>query len=404
MALKNDNPAIEKETELTPIVEGDDSVVADFFLPGCCTFDDDCNPMCMTEEEMLELAIPPFAKSDYITTTKNTPVNIYAFLNDDPIYGDKVTINPGMFEMLTTKGGRIVLASDKSYFMYTPGPGYTGKDRFRYSVYNTVNKLRDTATVYINVIEGDANVLVQPTISVMASFCGGPSYTTYIPINITAGSYPNSIFTIENENLYNWLVKTPKSAGPGFDYAIDPSKFTESQSFVLKLMRDGIPTTQTAPFSVNVVIAEFDFELSMLAFEDPMFDFGKTTTESLFFKSRTMTIEEESLNTKDMLAFDEKTTSRITLPGGDPIRSQQFTVRIDITNNSVDASSFYWELLYSLKGSPILDQTTNESVKTFFWTVPAETLASGAYIRLTAQSKGGCSAVRIKRIEPVVIK
>jgi Bacterial Ig domain len=411
MALDNFNPdKIKEDDVLTPIVEGDDSVVADFFLPGCCTFDDDCNPMCMTEEEMLELAIPPFAKSDYITTTKNTPVNIYAFMNDDPIYGDKVSIDPGMFEMITNKGGRVILANDKSFFTYTPGAGYTGKDRFRYSVYNTVNKLRDTATVFINVIEGDVNVLIQPTISVASSFCGGPDYSSsvdYVPITITPGSFPGSVFTIENENLKPWLIKTAKQTGAGFDYSIDPSLFTATETVTLRLVRDSIATTQTATFTVNVIIADFEYTLSMVAFEDPELEFRKTTnSEPEFFKSRTTVLESEILNEKELLPFDEKSIGRINIPTEDPPVAQDYTIRIDILNkSSANADTFQWELLTNPRSAPLISVMTTDKVESFFWVVPAQSISLGAYIQLTASSsRGGCNSRKILYIRPMPTK
>jgi hypothetical protein len=89
--------------------------------------------MCITEEEMKALMIPPFAKSDYITTTKNTPVNIHAFMNDDPLFGDKVSIDPGMFQVLSNKNGRIVLSANKDFFTYTPANNYIGNDKFTYT-------------------------------------------------------------------------------------------------------------------------------------------------------------------------------------------------------------------------------------------------------------------------------
>ncbi|MGL5890948.1 MAG: Ig-like domain-containing protein [Bacteroidia bacterium] len=384
---------VSKENPI-PIVEGDDRVVADFFLPGCCTFDDDCNPMCITDEEMKELMIPPFAKSDYITTTKNTPVNIHAFMNDDPLFGDKVAIDPGMFQVLSNKAGRIVLSPAKDFFIYTPPNNFIGSDKFTYSVYNTVNKLRDSATVYINVIDAKTEILSQPTISVTSAFCGGASYSSsvdYIPINITPGSFLNSVFTIENEQLYPWIVKVVKPAGVGFNYFIDPSKFTSTQTITIRLVRDGAPTTHTATFKVTVVIADFDFYLSLPA--DP-----QKTPESEFEAFRStegFTRAKEDITFGELLLPDDlKSRTVETNPFEKPLRVSfepppSNTILTLENKSSADATNFIW-YLYDHTGKNLIYDETSTSKVGVSWTLPSTIFELGCFVELRAASDGGC--------------
>jgi hypothetical protein len=399
------------------IVEGNDKVIADFFLPGCCTFDDDCNPMCITEEEMKALMIPPFAKSDYITTTKNTPVNIHAFMNDDPLFGDKVSIDPGMFQVLSNKNGRIVLSANKDFFTYTPANNYIGNDKFTYTIYNTVNELRDSATVYINVIDAEVEILNQPSISVAANFCGGVSYNQsvdYIPINITPGSFTNSIFTIENEQSYSWIIKQPKPAGVGFNYYIDPSKFTGTQTITIRLVRDGAPTTQTATFKVTVVIADFDYFLSLPA--DPQrtiegeFDaFKSRTIEGEFdaFKSRTITKDMSKLSLEELLIPDDlksrtTSTTSFTQPNNRIIAPPPSNTILTLDNkSSADAVKFEWRL-YDNGGKNLIYDETSTSKSGVSWTLPSSIFELGCYVELRATSSAGCfdtKKVFIPRVE-----
>jgi hypothetical protein len=343
---------------IDPPKEGNNKVIADFFIPGCCTFDDDCNPMCMTEEEMKELAIPPFAKSDYITTTQNTKVNIYAFLNDDPLYGDKIEIANGMFQEITAQRGRVSLSFDKKFFIYQPFNNYVGKDEFNYVIRNSVNGLTDSATVYIDITEADVNVTVEPTLTVQPTICGGAK-SAFIPVIITPGSYTTSVFTIQGETSLPWLVKEINNGVP--EYLINPAKFTQSTTITLQLVRDGAPTGITAVFDVVVVVANFEYELSMVSQT-------RYTTKTDF----------GLISGKDPLG-------RIIQPLS--------LVRIQLQNtSSPEAVSFNWSLIDN-EDNVLLTVNKNDRAD-FFWTVNESLLLTGFKIQLVAYSQTGCMDIQ----------
>jgi hypothetical protein len=363
----------QREVAIDPLPPPKNIVIADFFLPGCCTFDDDCNPMCSSPEEMLALAIPPVAKSDFITTSANMAVNIRVMINDDPVTGDTLEIVPNGFTPFSEQGGTVVLSADGTYFTYTPPAGntaaFTGFDKFFYSVRNKVNKLSDTATVYINVMEGVSGQTIEPTITVTSEFCAADKRNAQmIPISISKGTYtdPSYVFTIKNESAKPWLVKLGD-----VNYAIDTSKITGNLSYVLELQRNGV-TVDTTNFTVHLVIADLDYTTIMNGIS------GGGGNGDIEF------ISEPDLSFR-ALSFDgNKLYSRIIIP--------DFTLYTLTLYNycSSQATNFTWQLINNA-GNVVNTQMTTSRSPITIQNIYESWLTLGYKIRLTASSPIGCT-------------
>ncbi|RYD94997.1 MAG: DUF11 domain-containing protein, partial [Sphingobacteriales bacterium] len=108
---------------------------------------------------------------DVASTNENTPVNINVLANDEPANGlnpNSMTITQqpanGTVSINTINGVRIVT--------YTPNPGFTGTDTFRYQVCNSATVPQcDDALVTVNV--GSADVQIVKTANTSTPAVGG---------------------------------------------------------------------------------------------------------------------------------------------------------------------------------------------------------------------------------------
>ncbi|RYD90516.1 MAG: DUF11 domain-containing protein, partial [Sphingobacteriales bacterium] len=108
---------------------------------------------------------------DIASTNQNTPVNINVLANDEPISALNpnsmaITQQPanGMVSINTINGVRLVT--------YTPNPGFTGVDNFKYQVCNGAGTPQcDDAIVTVNV--GSADVQIIKTANTFAPAVGG---------------------------------------------------------------------------------------------------------------------------------------------------------------------------------------------------------------------------------------
>ncbi len=148
--------------------EGSMVIVADFTLPYRCRENYVCEDMCYTDDELADLPIPPFAKDDFAVTRKNSNVDIYPDLNDSHLFKNFIVVKEieGELEFKTGAGGTV--KGDKSgahpRFIYSPPPDKSGvSDSFIYTLYNTKNKLSDTATVWIEVGQVIPTFSMSPT-------------------------------------------------------------------------------------------------------------------------------------------------------------------------------------------------------------------------------------------------
>jgi hypothetical protein len=144
-----------REEENEPMV-----IVADFTLPYRCCEDYVCEDMCYTDHELAMLPIPPFAKDDFAVTRKGLPVDIYPDMNDSHLFKDFIVVEEieNGENFMTAMGGEVTSHNKKKdgrpHFTYTPPKKQAGiSDSFIYTLFNTKNKLRDTATVWIEVAE-----------------------------------------------------------------------------------------------------------------------------------------------------------------------------------------------------------------------------------------------------------
>ncbi len=382
-----------------PKPTGNNLVVADFFIPGCCTFDDDCNPMCMTEDELKTLQIPPFAKSDFVMTFLNRDVTIHAFFNDDPIYGDELIggqmtvqrINPvtqqintftiNLFDETTEQGGRVTLSADKKYFIYTPPDEYIGNDRFTYTILNKTNRLSDTATVYIQVVKpGEGDISTKPTLTVLAGStnCGNKvkgDVDQFIDIIIDYAGNPVEQITLASEP---WLLG-PFTESP--HYKVDLSQIKSSGIYSVRLLNNNVQIDEKE-FNVTVVTAKFqltvdDFSIDPIdPFEPDPFRMMKSadTLDSSFSKSSSF-----SSGIGDFMPSRYINLNRIF---------------VTVTNqSSPEAVSFSWRLL---SYSGLLLGTSNLKDPQP-WSISSTYKNSGFVVELTATSAGGCKDVLMKQ-------
>jgi uncharacterized membrane protein len=90
---------------------------------------------------------PPVAVDDTVSTLINLPVQIFVLSNDiDP---DDDALQLAWFDEISDEGGQVTQVND-SVLRYSPPNGYTGDDRFRYSITDGRGGL-DTASVLIEV-------------------------------------------------------------------------------------------------------------------------------------------------------------------------------------------------------------------------------------------------------------
>ncbi|TVQ11156.1 MAG: tandem-95 repeat protein, partial [Balneolaceae bacterium] len=90
---------------------------------------------------------PPVAVNDTASTVLNLPVLVNVLANDSDPDGDPVSVLG--FENPSNEGGSVVLTPDDR-LQYTPPDGFTGTDRFRYSITDGRGGV-DTALVVIEV-------------------------------------------------------------------------------------------------------------------------------------------------------------------------------------------------------------------------------------------------------------
>jgi large repetitive protein len=102
---------------------------------------------------------PPVAQNDATTTPINTPVTSTVALNDsDPDAGQTLT-----FTKTSNPPNGIVVMQTNGTFLYTPMPGFVGRDSFPYSVCdNGTPVLCATAYAYIDVTAAGVNTNVPP--------------------------------------------------------------------------------------------------------------------------------------------------------------------------------------------------------------------------------------------------
>lgn len=103
---------------------------------------------------LVHVNTPPLAVEDQVTTRVDTPVDVLVLFNDEPQdLDDTLSIVAAQTDTQSQANGRVKLittASDQPALRYLPSPGFSGSDRFEYTIRD---KWGDTSqgTVAINV-------------------------------------------------------------------------------------------------------------------------------------------------------------------------------------------------------------------------------------------------------------
>ncbi|WP_162097940.1 Ig-like domain-containing protein, partial [Pedobacter agri] len=160
------------------------------------------------------------ANDDVASTNENTPININVIANDEPIpsaNASTININSlaitqipanGAVSVNTVNGVRLV--------SYTPNPGFTGVDTFKYQVCNSnATPQCDDATVTVNV--GSADIQVTKSANTLAPLIGGNVVFTLTAKN----NGPNTANNVSVRDVlpagYTFVSTTPATGG--FDAA-----------------------------------------------------------------------------------------------------------------------------------------------------------------------------------------
>ena len=176
-----------------------------------------------------------FANDDYARTMVNQPVTIPILLND---FGFLAVVDPTSVSttaLLQPKNGTVYVNSNGTV-MYTPNPGFTGKDTFEYNVCSTPTPVVcDIATVYVdisicpspfsqNVIAG--KVFLDKNDDGISNDGGtgvaGPKVYLYVDGNcntlIDANELKDSV-TVDGSGTYQFITYPEKTVEDDFDDA-----------------------------------------------------------------------------------------------------------------------------------------------------------------------------------------
>lgn len=158
-------------------------------------------PLTITVLDPKDETSAPVANPDYGTTKSGTPVTIAIKSNDKCQNGPACTLGTPAIVTPPANG-----SFNPSTGVYTPDPGYTGKDSLQYSVCDNQQPVAkcDTAWVYINVLPSNA-----PNSTQAADDYVQTSYNTPVSGNVKMND------TDPEGNMQTVTVKTETVAGKG---------------------------------------------------------------------------------------------------------------------------------------------------------------------------------------------
>lgn len=195
-------------------------VVADFFI-GADTCPCECDDACPDKAELATLPIPPLAQTDFVIVKMNKAVEIFPEMNDVGIFGDFLEVAELVEDkpVVTEKG--VVLGKSKHNermaFVYAAPPDYTGIDRFQYTVRNKINKLSDTAFVWIVVNDTRKTPYLSMT-DTMLCFQDGPQLVTIVAEGWEPGTLEVTGIGITKGKDNEWLFDpTDPAVVPGIN-------------------------------------------------------------------------------------------------------------------------------------------------------------------------------------------
>ena len=160
------------------------------------------------------------ANDDVASTNENTPININVIANDEPIpsaNASTININSLAITQIPANGAVAVnTVNGVRLVSYTPNPGFTGVDTFKYQVCNSnATPQCDDATVTVNV--GSADIQVTKSANTLAPLIGGNVVFTLTAKN----NGPNTANNVSVRDVlpagYTFVSTTPATGG--FDAA-----------------------------------------------------------------------------------------------------------------------------------------------------------------------------------------
>ncbi|KAL9184816.1 LOW QUALITY PROTEIN: hypothetical protein ACHAXT_002593 [Thalassiosira profunda] len=187
-----------------PVYEGEDHCIyeaCDAYSPPRCDF----AKITIT----IDACGNPVANDDYVTTEKNTPVDVFPLENDEAVCGSNLTINTVDDAVV---GECVIVAEDQ--VLYIPEPGYVGPDSCDYQACDD-RGLCDNATIFINVTGDSENCYDDKRLDTPTP---APSPT------LTAD--PRVLPTTPNPTTPNPTTPNPTTAGPTTSNPTTPNPTT----------------------------------------------------------------------------------------------------------------------------------------------------------------------------------
>jgi|GEM_PF-1236807 len=191
---------------------------------------------------------------DIASTNENTPVNINVLANDEPATGlnpNSMTITQqpanGTVSINTINGVRIIT--------YTPNPGFTGTDTFRYQVCNSATVPQcDDALVTVNV--GSADVQIVKTANTLTPAVGGNVIFTLTARNNGPNTANNVVVRDVLPAGYEYVSTTGTYNSTTSNWAIGAmaSNTTASTTITARVKETG-PYANTATISTSTLDA-----------------------------------------------------------------------------------------------------------------------------------------------------
>ncbi|MCZ2140621.1 MAG: tandem-95 repeat protein, partial [Bacteroidia bacterium] len=175
------------------------------------------------------------AQDDYATTPKNTPVTMCLLCNDSDPQGNTIS-NP---TIIANPSHGTVTVNPNGTVVYTPAPGYVGKDVYQYTICdNGVPVACDTAYAYVTITDNP--------ISNNQTYANDDAYVTKINTPVTDNVGLNDTDP-QGDNVTFTKVTNPNHGtvilNPDGTFTYTPNNgYTGPDQFIYSKCDDGTPT------------------------------------------------------------------------------------------------------------------------------------------------------------------
>ena len=292
-----------------------------------------------------------FANDDYATTLVNQPVTIAVLTND---FGFQSTIDPLTvvnFGLLQPKNGTVYVNSVGT-LLYTPNPGFTGKDTLEYQVCSTPSIVCDIARVYITISACPSNSN-NNTFSGQVFFdtnkdgvnndgaIGVAGNKVYLYVDgdcdgvIDAGELADSV-TVDNSGFYQFAKNPEKIIADNFEGAGGARSCANGTDGNTPWATDWVDANDASTGYCVSFLNTTDAEI----IKDGAFSFGLRIKDNNVSATRTFNLSGAS---KAFLTFDYRKKAALT--SGEDVLVQASTNGVGFTtiytisgNGSADAS------------------------------------------------------------------